>query len=348
MPKIDQLFEEMLKKGGSDLHLNQGYKPKLRVHGHLEEMSEHAVLTEARLSELMCEITVPAYWQKYIERGDIDFAYSMGDRARFRASYLRQYHGLGAVFRTIPSNVLTLEQLEAPEVFKSFAELRSGLVLITGPTGSGKSTTLAAIIDFINTNKRRKIVTIEEPVEFMHKSKMSVVVHREVGPDTQSFYSGLRGALKSDADVILVGEMRDRETIELALTAVEMGILVFGTLHTNSAAKTVDRIIDVFPARQKDEIRSVLANTLRGVVSQQLLRSADGSRRYAAQEILLYTGSLPAVVRSGDTNKLNAVIQAGKNNGMRTMDDHLMELLTTGKINKEDALMKALDKSRFN
>ncbi|MCB1043068.1 MAG: PilT/PilU family type 4a pilus ATPase [Acidobacteria bacterium] len=348
MPKIDQLFEIMLQKGGSDLHMNQGQKPKLRVHGHLESIESFPVLTEPMMVELMREIADQSYWDRYVKRGDIDFAYSMGDRARFRASYLKQMHGLGAVFRTIPSKILTLEQLEAPDSFKSFGELRSGLILITGPTGSGKSTTLAAIIDFINSHKRRKIITIEEPVEFMHQSKQSTVIHREVGPDTDSFYSGLKGALKSDANVILVGEMRDRETIELALTAVEMGILVFGTLHTNSAAKTVDRIVDVFPAKQKDEIRSVLANTLRGVVSQQLLRSSDGSRRYAAQEILLFTGSLPAVIRSGDTNKLQAVIQAGKKNGMRTMDDHLMELVTAGKVSKEEALLKAFDKARFS
>lgn len=348
MARIDQLFDLMLQRGGSDLHLNQGQHPKLRVHGHLEEIKQHPILTKEAMVEVLSEIAGESHWERYMKSGDTDFAYSMGTKARFRASYLRQYNGLGAVFRTIPSTVLNLEQLEAPEVFKSFADLRAGLVLVTGPTGSGKSTTLAAIIDFINSQKRRKIVTIEEPVEFMHQNKQSMIIHREVGPDTVSFYSGLKSALKSDANVILVGEMRDRETIELALTAAEMGILVFGTLHTNSAAKTVDRVIDVFPAKQKDEIRSVLANTLRGVVSQQLLRSADGSRRYAAQEILLFTNSLPAVVRSGDTNKLLSVIQAGKKVGMRTMDDHLTELLTAGKISKEDALLKAHDKARFS
>ncbi len=348
MPAIDQLFQIMMEKDGSDLHLKQGEKPKIRVHGELTVIEDYETLTEEHISLLIREI-VPdeTFWDRFMKTGDIDFAYSMGTAARFRANGFRQFYGYGAIFRIIPSEILSLEKLQAPEVFKGLGNLNSGLILVTGPTGSGKSTTLAGILDYINTNYSKKIVTIEEPVEFVHKNKKSIVIHREVGLDTYSFTSGLRGALKSDVDIVLVGEMRDRETIQLALTASEMGILVFGTLHTNSAAKTVDRIIDVFPAKMKAQIRSVLANSLKGVVSQQLLRSADGTRRYAAHEILLHTNSLPGIIRSGETIKLASVMQTNKQIGMVTMDDCLLKLVREEKVSKDAAYLKAFDKSRF-
>ncbi len=346
MAKIDALFREMTLMGGSDLHLEEGRKPKARVNGELVEMASEP-LSKANLRSLLGEISGPERWQKFEAGGDLDFAYAMGEEARFRANYLRQFTGFGAVFRIIPSKVLSLQDLGAPEVFKSFAETTSGLVVVTGPTGSGKSTTLAAIIDHINANYCRKIVTIEEPVEFVHVSKKSIIIHREVGADTESFMAGLKGGLKSDVNIILVGEMRDRETVELALTAAEMGILVFGTLHTNGAAKTVDRIIDVFPAMKKNQIRSLLANSLKGVVAQQLVKSADGKRRWAAHEILLGCSALPGIIRAGESIKLGSVMQTHRSMGMQTLDDCLMEMVKVGKITMDAAFVKALDKNRF-
>lgn len=346
MPKIDKLFEMMMDRGGSDLHLEEGQVPKIRLNGILVDLDE-PVLTEKSLLDYLEEICGPNQWQRYHQMADVDFAYDMAGKARFRSNYFRHAAGYGAIFRIIPSEILTLEKLQAPEIFKSFATLRAGLVLVTGPTGSGKSTTMAAIIDYINENFARKIVTIEEPVEFVHPKKQCLLTHREVGEDTRSFASGLKGAIRSDSDVVLVGEMRDRETIELALTATEMGILVFGTLHTNSASKTIDRIVDVFPHSQKEQVRGQLSHALKGIISQQLLRSADGKRRWAAHEILLYTAPLPALVRSGDSTKLFSYIQTGKRAGMITMDDCLLEMIKEGKITKEAAYMKAIDKKRF-
>jgi len=346
MNKIDQLFAKMLDKGGSDLHLEEGQRPKIRLNGALEEL-EMPTLTEPFMASILAEICAPEQWRRYSDHGDLDFAYEMGERARFRANYFRHFHGHGAIFRVIPTKILNLEQLAAPEVFKSFAYLTAGLVLITGPTGSGKSTTLAAIIDYINETQVKKILTIEDPVEFVHKSKKCLITHREVGDDTKSFATGLMGGIKSDVNVILVGEMRDRETVELALTATEMGILVFGTLHTNSAAKTLDRITDVFPNIQQQQIRALLSYALRGVVSQQLLRSADGNRRWAAHEILLYTPALTGVIRAGDTSALYSYIQTGRKLGMCTMDGCLIDLVKAGKVSRDEAYNKALDKTKF-
>ena len=345
--KIDEFFQAMIDLGGSDLHLEQGQKPKLRVNSEVRELEGREVLTGPFLTDLLAEIAPPAVWQKYEKTGDLDFAYAMGTVARFRANYYRHFSGLGAVFRVIPSKILTLEQLDTPDILKSFGKLQAGLVLVTGPTGSGKSTTLAAIINHINETTNKKIVTIEEPLEFVHPSKNCLVIHREVGVHTDSFASGLSGAMKSDANVILVGEMRDRETIELACAAAEMGILVFGTLHTNSAAKTIDRIIDVFPAKKKNQIRSVLSNSVQGIVSQQLLRKADGKGRVAAHEILVGTAALPGIIRAGESQKLNGLIQMSSKEGMITMDDSLRNLVKAGTVTPEAALMKAIDKKRF-
>ncbi|MBF0478967.1 MAG: PilT/PilU family type 4a pilus ATPase [Candidatus Omnitrophica bacterium] len=344
--QIDKLFYQLIEQRGSDLHLEQGQKPKIRLHGKLVSLNE-PVLTDAYLLEILEEIASPEAWRRYMDMGDLDFAYALADQARFRANYFRQYNGYGAIFRIIPSKILTLEELGMPLVLKNFSGLRSGLVLITGPTGSGKSTTLAAVMDHINENFSKKIVTIEEPVEFIHPKKKCIISHREVGLDTDSFASGLRGAIKSDVDIILVGEMRDPETIMLALTAAQMGILVFGTLHTNSAAKTVDRIIDVFPAKQKAQIRTVLANTLEGVVSQQLLPAIGGKGRFCSYEILLRTTALPAIIMQGETLKLTSEIQLNRQMGMIGMDDCLLQLVKGGKVSLEDAYLKALDKEDF-
>ncbi|MBF0593488.1 MAG: PilT/PilU family type 4a pilus ATPase [Candidatus Omnitrophica bacterium] len=348
MAKIDALFRELIAKKGSDLHLEQGRCPKIRLHGSLVNIAGQSVLTESYLKELLFEIAGPDMWQRFEKTGDLDFAYSLGTEARFRANFYRQFFGFGAVFRLVPSEIVPLESLEMPDVLKEFAALRSGLVLITGPTGSGKSTTLAALIDYINRQHEKRIITIEEPVEFVHKNQKSIITHREVGMDTESFASGLRSAIKSDVQIILVGEMRDRETIMLALTAAQMGILVFGTLHTNSAAKTVDRIIDVFPVDQKNQVRMILVNTLQGVVSQQLIKSVDGTRRWVAYEIMVRTSGLAAIIAEGDTTRITSEIQLNRARGMILMDECLVGLVKGGKVKQEDAFMKALDKYSFS
>ncbi|MFH0753545.1 MAG: PilT/PilU family type 4a pilus ATPase [Candidatus Omnitrophota bacterium] len=347
MAKIDALFNQLMSRQGSDLHLEQGQCPKLRIHGSLQVMDNEPVLTQEALEGLMSEIAGAQGWGRFLQTGDLDFAYALGQEARFRANYYRHFYGFGAVFRLIPSKIVPLEQLGMPDTLKNFGELNAGLVLITGPTGSGKSTTLAAVIDYINRTKAKKIITIEEPVEFMHANQKSIVTHREVGLDTVSFASGLKSAIKSDAQIILVGEMRDRETIMLALTAAQMGILVFGTLHTNSAAKTIDRIVDIFPMDRKNQVRTVLANTLQGIVAQQLLKSADGRRRWVAYEILLRCVSLGAIISDGDASKLVSEIQTNKAMGMVSMDDSLADLVNAGRVKSEDAFMKAIDKPSF-
>ncbi len=347
MKKIEALFKQLIEKKGSDLHLAQGQKPKIRLNGELMPLPTEDVLTQSSIVELLKDICSPDDWNAFEHRGDLDFAYALGSEARFRANYLRQFYGLAAVFRLIPSKIVSLDELGSPAIFKNFANFRSGLVLVTGPTGSGKSTTMAAIIDHINGTRSQKIITIEEPVEFVHENKKSLIVHREVGLDTDSFTNGLKSALKSDVNIVLVGEMRDPETIELALTAAEKGVLVFGTLHTNSAPKTIDRIIDVFPANKKNQIRTLLANSLKGVVAQQLLKSADKTRRYAAYEILLESPSLAPIIRAGESTKLVSEIQLNRQNGMILMDDTLLLMIQEGKITKAEAHVKALDKSKF-
>ncbi len=346
MAAIDKLFDILINHNGSDLHLEEGQKPKLRVNGILTCLNAD-VLTSENMVQLLSEIADPDDWKHFQSHGDLDFAYCLKNDYRFRANYFRHFFGLGAVFRMIPSKIRTLEELSLPECVKDFTQLRSGIVLVTGPTGSGKSTTLAAMIDYINQNFNQKIITIEEPVEFTHTSKSSLITHREVGKDTASFAMGLRTAIKSDVNVILVGEMRDKETIELALTASEMGILVFGTLHTNSAAKTIDRVIDSFGSEQKNQIRNILANNLKAIIAQQLLPSVDQTCRYAAYEILIRTTALGNIIQSGESIRLNNEIQMNKAKGMILMDDSLMGLVQAGKISKEAAYLKAINKSRF-
>lgn len=347
MAQILDFFRELMSKNGSDLHLEQGQKPKIRRHGEIREIPGEPVLTGDVMDKILQELAPPRLWEKFRKTGDLDFAYAFGEAARFRANYYRHFHGLGAVFRIIPPRILSLDQLNIPPILKHFARLKSGLVLVTGPTGSGKSTTLAGVINHINETTDRKIVTIEEPIEFVHASKRCLIVHREVGVHTDSFHAGLAGAMKSDANVILVGEMRDRETIELACSAAEMGILIFGTLHTNSAGQTIDRIVDGFPAKRKNQIRSGLASSLQGIVSQQLLRTTDGKGRVAAFEILLYTPMLPGIIRAGESGKLHNLMQTGKKEGMVTMDESLSELVKMHVVTPEAALLKAHDKKRF-
>ena len=296
---------------------------------------------------MLSEMCGPQSWALFEERGDLDFAYEMDERSRFRCNFLKQTNGYGAVFRLIPTEIASLDQLGIPPVVKEFGHLRGGLVLVTGPTGSGKSTTLAALIDYINENFSRHIVTIEEPIEFVHQNKRSIITQREVPVDAVSFPDALKAALREDADIVLVGEMRDLETISLALTAAETGLLVFGTLHTNNTRKTVDRMVDVFPAHKQAQVRTMLANSLRGVLAQLLLKKADGSGRLAVNEILVASHAVSAIIREGATQKLQDVIVAGKAQGMQFMDDAIQALLEDGVISAHEAFMKAIDKNRF-
>jgi twitching motility protein PilT len=271
----------------------------------------------------------------------------MDDDNRFRCNYFKQNKGYGAVFRIIPTKIATLEQLGIPPIVKRFGEMRSGLVLVTGPTGSGKSTTLAALIDYVNSNYNRHIITVEEPIEFVHRNKRSIITQREVPIQTPTFADGLRAALREDADIVLVGEMRDLETISLALTAAETGLLVFGTLHTNNARKTVDRLVDVFPSDQQSQVRTMLSASLRGVVAQLLMKKADGKGRVAVNEILVATPAVSAIIREGATQKLTDVITGGASLGMQFMDQAIWAQLQSGAVTPFEAYMKAIDKTRF-
>jgi twitching motility protein PilT len=296
---------------------------------------------------MLREVCGERNWEIFEERSDLDFAYAMDAASRFRCNYLKQAHGYGAVFRLIPTKIATLEELGIPIVAKEFAHLRGGLVLVTGPTGSGKSTTLASLIDYINENFSRHIVTIEEPIEYVHDNKRSIITQREVPGDSESFPVALKAALREDADIVLVGEMRDLETISLALTAAETGLLVFGTLHTNNSRKTVDRMVDVFPAPRQPQARTMLANSLRGVLAQLLLKKADGSGRVAVNEILVVNAAVSAIIREGATQKLQDVIVSGRGQGMQFMDDAIYALLQSGTVTPYEAFMKAIDKNRF-
>ena len=307
MAHIDKWLQQLLDKEGSDLHLRSGLKPMMRVHGVMIELEDEPVLTQEMMGSILAEASGERRWERFKEKRDIDFAYSLGEKARFRVNYLQQIDGHGAVLRLIPFNVLSLKKLGAPEILWNLPRYRAGLVLVTGPTGSGKSTTLAAIVDEINQTQERHVVTIEDPIEFVHQSQKSVVTQREVGEDTPSFSRALGDALREDPDVVLVGEMRDLETIALAITLAETGVLVFATLHTNSAAKTVDRLIDVFPAKQQQQVRTMLSESLSCIVAQQLLRRADKPGRIAAHEILFSSKALASVIREGKTEKINDI-----------------------------------------
>ncbi|MDK2971508.1 MAG: twitching motility protein PilT [Candidatus Sumerlaeota bacterium] len=347
MAAIDVLFQEMLDSGASDLHIAEGNPPRLRLHGKVVPVQGWAPLESEQIRAMMAEICDEKRFAKFEECGDMDFAYQYENKARFRCNFNKQYTGYGAVFRTIPSKILTLEQLKVPEVLETFAEFVSGMVLVTGPTGSGKSTTLAAVIDHINSNYARHILTIEEPIEFVHPHKKSTIVQREVHIDCHSFSDGLKSSTRQDFDVVLVGEMRDLETISLAVTAAEMGVLVFGTLHTNSAIKTVDRIIDVFPSDQQPAIRAMLSVSLKAVCAQLLLKTADGKGRRAANEIMIQNRAISNYIREGKTNQIAQVIMSGRAQGMQLMDDAIEGYLREGVITAEEAYMKALDKHRF-
>ena len=346
MAYIDQFFEVLINAGASDLHLGETQPPKIRRHGEMLPI-RNEVLTRDEMAYMMSEICGMERWDRFNETGDLDFAYEMDEHSRFRCNFLKQTNGYGAVFRLIPTRIATLEELGIPPIVKQFGDLRGGLVLVTGPTGSGKSTTLAALVDYINTTYSRHIVTIEEPIEFVHNNKLSIITQREVPEHSSTFPAGLKAALREDCDIVLVGEMRDLETVSLALTAAETGLLVFGTLHTNNARKTIDRMIDVFPADKQPQARTMLANSLRGVLAQLLLKRADGSGRLAVNEILISSNAVSSIIREGATQKLQDVIVSGKGQGMQFMDDAIWALLQQGAVSPHEAFMKAIDKNLF-
>lgn len=342
---IDQFFDLVVETKASDLHLQEGQPPKMRLHGDIQKIRDE-VLTHAEMEQMLSEVVGPKRWEVFVKKGDADCAYELSADARFRCNLHRQLHGLGGIFRLIPNKIATLEQLKVPQVIKKFANIKGGLVLVTGPTGSGKSTTLAALIDYINSSYARHIITIEEPIEFVHNNKLSIITQREVGEDTPSFADGLRNAMREDADVVLVGEMRDLETIALALTAAETGMLVFGTLHTNNARKTVDRMIDVFPSSQQPQVRTMLSASLRGIVAQLLMKKVGGGR-VAVNEILIANNAVSSIIREGAVEKLTDVLISGKGEGMQFMDDAINNLLQQGVVSPQEAYMKAIDKQRF-
>lgn len=346
MAKIDAFFKLMNENGASDLHLVAGSQPILRIRGDMERV-KYKLLDNDELKTMLYEITPEEKIKVFEETGDLDFGYEIPGLARYRANFFNQKYGVGAVFREIPSDILTIDDLNLPPVTKKLAMLQKGLVLVTGPTGSGKSTTLAAIIDHANKNRRDHIITVEDPIEFVHKSQGCIVNHREVGLHTRSFTSALRGALREDPDIILVGEMRDLETIALALEAASTGHLVFGTLHTQSAPKTVDRVIDVFPASQQSQIRTTLSESLKAVLAQNLFKRKDIKGRCAAIEVLIANPAVSNLIREGKTFQLVSVIQTGRQLGMQTLDDAIMDFLNKGWISAEEAYEKCVDKAKF-
>jgi len=342
---IAQLLTFGVKQGASDLHLSSGVEPMIRVDGDIRRINL-PVMEHKEVHEMLYDIMNDRQRKDYDEYLETDFSFEIPGVARFRVNAFNHNRGAGGVFRTIPSKILTLEDLNAPKIFKDIANTPRGIVLVTGPTGSGKSTTLAGMVDYVNDNHYGHVLTVEDPIEFVHESKRCLVNQREVHRDTLGFNEALRSALREDPDVILVGEMRDLETIRLALSAAETGHLVFGTLHTSSAAKTIDRIVDVFPAAEKEMVRSMLSESLRAVVSQTLMKKQGGGR-VAAHEIMLGTPAIRNLIRENKVAQMYSAIQTGMRDGMQTLDQNLKELLRRGVITKEVARNKAANKADF-
>lgn len=346
MAKIDAFFQLMHEHKASDLHLVSGQQPAIRIRGDVERI-KYDVLNNDTLKVLLYEITPEHKIKQFEETGDMDFAYEVPGLARYRANYFQQKYGIAAVFREIPTKIATCQELGMPSVVSKLALLPRGLVLVTGPTGSGKSTTLAAIIDEANRLRKDHIITIEDPIEFVHKSESCIINHREVGIHTKTFSNALRGALREDPDIILVGEMRDLETTSLAVEAASTGHLVFATVHTTSAVKTVDRVVEIFPESEQLQIRSTLADGLRAVISQVIFKRVDIKARCVALEILVATPAVRNLIREQKTYQIPSMIQTGKKYGMQLLDDSIMDLYNRGWISGEDAYMKSNDKGRF-
>jgi twitching motility protein PilT len=343
---ITELLAFGVKNKASDLHLSAGLPPMIRVHGDMRRINLPP-MEHKEVHAMVYDIMNDGQRKHYEENKEVDFSFEVPNLARFRVNAFIQNRGAGAVMRTIPSKILTLEDLKAPPIFKDISEFPRGMVLVTGPTGSGKSTTLAAMVNHINENEMGHILTVEDPIEFVHESKKSLVNQREVGPHTLSFNNALRSALREDPDVILVGEMRDLETIRLAMTAAETGHLVFGTLHTSSAAKTIDRIIDVFPADEKEMVRAMLSESLRAVISQTLLKTKDGAGRAAAHEIMICTPAIRNLIREAKVPQMYSAIQTGGNMGMQTLDQCLSDLVKRNVVASSEARGKAVNKDLF-
>jgi len=343
---IAELLAFSVKNKASDLHLSAGLPPMIRVHGDVRRINLPP-MEHKDVHAMVYDIMNDGQRKFYEENLECDFSFAIPNLARFRVNAFVQQRGAGAVMRTIPSKVLTMEELKCPPIFKDICEFPRGIVLVTGPTGSGKSTTLAAMVDHINENDFGHILTVEDPIEFVHESKKSLINQREVGPHTLSFNNALRSALREDPDIILVGEMRDLETIRLAMTAAETGHLVFGTLHTSSAAKTVDRVIDVFPAAEKEMIRAMLSESLRAVISQTLCKTKDGQGRVAAHEIMIGTPAIRNLIREAKVAQMYSAIQTGQSIGMQTLDQNLADLLRRNIIGKDEARTKAANKDSF-
>jgi twitching motility protein PilT len=347
MAQIDRLLQMMAKAGASDLHLKAGYRPRLRVSGELEDVPAEQVLTREGLDKMTREILSEEQDRWYHEAGEIDFAYGDIKFGRYRCNYFREHWGPAAVFRRIPVQVPTLKELNLPSVLESLVHLRGGIVLVTGPTGSGKTSTLASLIDLINSQYRKHIITLEDPIEYLQPSKKSVVHQRGLHYDILDFPSGLRAALREDPDILMIGEMRDLETIRLALTAAEVGCLVFATLHTNGAVQSIDRIIDVFPGDEQAQIRAMLSQSIQGVVSQVLLRNVVTGGRIPATEIMFGSPAVSNLIRENKVQDIVSVIQAGKQQGMHTMDDALVQLVTKKVVDPEEAFSYAENKGWF-
>lgn len=346
MGKIDRYLSLIKEQEGSDLHVSAGLPPKIRIHGELSNIEPQS-MDPYVVSDMLREILTDEQLMHFDELGDLDFVYEVANVARFRCNYYACQRGIGGAFRIIPDNVSSFEDLHLPEILKDFAEYKSGLILITGPTGSGKSTTLAAIIDYINRNFRKHIITLEDPIEYVHRSDKSVINQRQIGSETDNFVDGLKAAIHQDPEVLMVGEMRDYETIRLVVSAAETGVLVFATLHTNSAEKTLDRIIDVFPADEQQQIRAMLSESLKGVMSQLLFRRVDRPGRIPSCELMIGTPAISHLIREGKIAEIVSIMQNSKSIGMRTMDDSLYEHLSRGFISAEDAFVTAYNKKRF-
>jgi twitching motility protein PilT len=343
---ISDLLAFSVKNKASDLHLSAGLPPMIRVHGDVRKINLPS-MDHSQVHDMVYDIMNDGQRKVYEETLECDFSFEIPNLARFRVNAFNQNRGAGAVFRTIPSKIMSLEELNCPPIFKDIAQNPRGLVLVTGPTGSGKSTTLAAMVDYVNENEFGHILTVEDPIEFVHQSKKCLINQREVGPHTLSFSNALRSALREDPDVILVGEMRDLETIRLALSAAETGHLVFGTLHTSSAAKTIDRVVDVFPAAEKEMVRSMLSESLRAVISQTLCKTKDESGRVAAHEIMIGTPAIRNLIRENKIAQMYSSIQTGQNVGMQTLDQNLQDLVRRNVISIVEARQKAANKEAF-